>query len=253
MNIGTTYGGVAFRDVLHARWAFVFDMVGIDWSYAIVAPSWLAPGVPTFHMPTRHLYFRSEPGYDSRAIRAWKAFADAFDAQCEANADAEDEPEDEPLIDPYLSMADHPDSRLLICLGGIPDPTNFDQYGPVGGEDQWLLLSPNGGQDCPYYWTRCDTCGFVDAEFTGRAARLDCGHGEGDKDYNAASPVLLAAYAMARRTLPAKWGRKKCPSCTLPVAPNELIAPDERTWQHARCAFAAEAARRIADSASAHL
>lgn len=127
------------------------------------------------------------------ATRACQAISDAFDDLCENEVDdaSYDADFDVDLIDPQLSSLT-PDSRLLICINGIPNPQTFDEYGP---RDSWetnsmLLLKPTGGQDCPYYWTQCATCGYV-AEFTGRAARLSCGHGDGtDKDYRATVPAF---------------------------------------------------------------
>ncbi|MGF6889617.1 prepilin signal peptidase PulO-like enzyme (type II secretory pathway) [Nocardia sp. GAS34] len=105
------------------------------------------------------------------------------------------------------------------------------------------MSDPDGGQDCPYYWTQCASCGYVDAEFTGRAARLSCGHGIGDKDYGAGSPAILAAYGLARRAVAAQWPGAHCLSCDLSVERGDLIVSLDRNWQHARCVHTSMATR----------
>ena len=149
------------------------------------------------------------------------------------------------LIEPQLSIGDPSDSRLLICLNGIPDPDTFDEFGPREnwGDESMLSLTPTGGQDCPYYWTQCARCRYVDAEFTGRAARLACGHGVGDKDYRAGSPPILAAYTLARRAVPARWPGASCLTCDTSVERGDLIVSVDKKWQHARCAHTVLAAR----------
>jgi hypothetical protein len=157
------------------------------------------------------------------------------------------------LIDPHLSVVEPPGSALLVCLNGIPDPRAFDEKGPRASwnSESMLYLTPTGGQDCPYYWTQCSTCGYVDAEFTGRAARLSCGHGDGDKDYRAGSPAILSAYSLAGRAVSARWSGASCLGCGIQVQRGDLIVNVGRKWQHARCAYATVATRGYGPSTTA--
>jgi hypothetical protein len=69
----------------------------------------------------------------------------------------------------------------VYSAGGIPDPA---EMGPFGSRDPAYPGSMLTLEDACYQWTRCPTCGFVGAEYHGRADRLACGHGDRDRDMN---------------------------------------------------------------------
>lgn len=100
--------------------------------------------------------------------------------------------------------------------------------------------------DCCYQWTECPRCGRIGAEYFGRAERLGCGcladAYEHNKTYNAASPRLLDAYALARESglLDASTRKPLEGDYRGPVVRRAIVARHGDTAAQQRCRQACE-------------
>lgn len=229
----TEYAASRFRGVTHARWALVFDQLGIDWLYAVEAPDWLPHRdlAPTFYLPSRKTWFRVAAADE---LRVWH---DYFDEQEDLIEHTDD---DEAPVDVPENIGPVESEQYLVSFSGIPDPATMGPSGPSDYSEtgSMILLTSSGGTDEGYQWTRCGECGYVGAEFSGRAERLPCRCVSDDyKDYRSNDPGLLDAYRLARRSLRAKWHGAECGRCGQKVAHGALIISHRRTWMHAHCAI----------------
>jgi hypothetical protein len=162
-----------------------FDAVPVAWSYEPEGFE-LAGGqryLPDFWLPELRLWLEVKGARDDAEVDAWREFAAAADPDLELPAeDLDPDRPIRPLPDPWRG-------RALLAYGDIPDPRR-----PAAGDTESMLTLG----DFWYRWTRCLSCGQLGAEWEGRAERLPCPC-EIPETYNAEDPVLLRAYAAARR------------------------------------------------------
>jgi hypothetical protein len=256
-----SYAGVAFPGVLHARWALFFDSLGMTWRFRPAAFT-LGSGVryqPDFWLPVHQTWVQVEDDAadddddDDDDLRVWREFALAADrtghaAHLLAEFDSGDDEDladlDEDVLESVLNARSNRPLPLewqadnaVYSVGGIPDPAGMDPFGPRYPAHPGSMITL--GDSC-YQWARCPTCGFVGAEYCGRADRLACGHGDRrrDKDYRADDPPILAAFALARRATAARYGGG-CAGCEDPIERRALVVHGppvgRRHWYHAEC------------------
>lgn len=169
--IQTEYAGCLFRSRLEARWAVVFDVLGLKWRHEAEGfelsngqrylPDFLIDGLGWIEIkPTVELD-------DDK----WTVF-------CEDHGKQEG-------------------FRAYRFTGDIPDP-RFDDMPSDLTVDASIGGMLGGVNDSGYALCLCTRCGKVGIEFDGRGARV-CGHaGEGDKGYSADSARIKTAYIAAR-------------------------------------------------------
>lgn len=168
----TNYGGFTFRSRTEARWAVFFDELDIKWDYE--REGFEVDGrryLPDFWLPDLERWLEVKgvaPTEDEHHKAQWLAEATSFE--------------------------------VLLAYGEPRCPDgSYDRH-----DDSMWHYDLDGIWDSAWWWAECPDCGFVDATFNGRAARLRCrcivskSPGE-DKVYNWQSPRLTEAYAEARR------------------------------------------------------
>ncbi len=183
--IETVYRGCKFRSRLEARWAVFYDALRIKWDYE--PEGFVLPGggkyLPDFYLPDY----------------GW----------VEIKGEAPTQREKEKVY--YL--AEVTKKTCYIFFGGFPDPEELDEF---DFHESSLAVFPDVGDygggtgtDFPYVWCECKECGAIGIQFDGRSARNKHNHGCSiierrktnvypDKNYNAVSPRLLAAYNAGR-------------------------------------------------------
>lgn len=245
------FQGVQFPSLLHAQWALFFDDLFIPWRFRVRTFA-LRDGIeyePDFWLPTHQLWFQvGGETWDRADYEQWHEFAAAADGgvPCEAHERfergmpcARHDVDVAPLLPEDWQARD-----VLYSVGGIPLPQGAQD--PVSA-DVWHK-SMYTATDCCYKWTSCPSCGFVGAEFGGRADRLSCGHGDTSRDNNCRSddPRILAAYRLARQTTSARM-QGNCARCCEPMKLGDLIAAgraiSSRRWYHADCLLASRRER----------
>lgn len=165
----TVYRGNQFRSRLEARWAIVFDLIGVPWQYepeGFALPS--GNYLPDFWLPTIKNYFEVK-GVEPTERESALAFE--------------------------LSKATGHD--VMVAWGGLP--VNPDEYGweDHNYNSKWRDIWLNGGQDYDYTWCRCADCGKYGIQFEGRSPRI-CRHNTSDKHPRTADdPGLVHAYHVA--------------------------------------------------------
>ncbi len=172
----TNYNHLCFRSRIEARWAFVFDLLGVKYEYekeTVVLPS--GSYLPDFWLPVLKSWVEIkgiEPNDRERTLA--RQLADA--AQC----------------------------RVIIFFGEIPIGESTQESARVYWQD--------GADDSAYSICECPNCGFVGIEFNGRSDRLACKSDgcptyarNGDKTYTGNSDRIQTAYSMARRAR-FEWG-----------------------------------------------
>jgi hypothetical protein len=254
-----TYADTTFPSLPYARWALFFDDLNMPWRFRTVSFI-LGSGtsyLPDFWLPDIRTWFqiidqRADDWFDH--LQHWREFALAADVDGyiaetlpDTAAMSADELADLDLDEEDLDLAQCARVRrplppewetreALYCGGGIPDPRSMQEFGPVPNPSGSMRILGDSG----YQWTRCPSCGYVGAEFNGRADRLGCGHGdiERDKNYRANDPYLLGAYALARRATPARYDGV-CAGCENPFPRRALVLHGprvgRRNWYHATC------------------
>jgi hypothetical protein len=143
--IETRYKGCRFRSRLEARWAVFFDGLGVDWRYE--PQGFDLSGtyyLPDFWLPRQAAWFEVKGTLDG--------------------------PEDYFAMHKAHALATRSNRMVYVSIGDIPYPD------PSANRDidTTVACFPHGGEDFPYWWCECPTCGFVGLEFDGRAARLPC-------------------------------------------------------------------------------
>lgn len=253
------FQGTEFPTVLHAQWALLFDDLLISWRFRVesfaLRDGWTYE--PDFWLPTHQLWF--QVGGDSLNgddYRLWQRFAAAADA---TTCDERDRPpfeiDDEWHCKPAgQSLPDEWQARdVLYSVGGIPAPEQMTPSGPMDREHDSMYTA---NETC-YEWTACPSCGYVGAEFCGRADRLACGHGDPDRDknYRADDPRILAAYRLARQAIAARMPGR-CARCEGPIDPGDLVAAGRaignRRWYHADCLLFSRRERRRSAASDSH-
>ena len=168
--IQTEYAGCRFRSRLEARWAVVFDVLGLPWRYESEG----------FELSNGQRYL---PDFFIDGI-GWieiKPTADLDDGKwltfCEDSGK-------EDGFRAYRITGDIPDPRF----DGLPDNLTIDAS--IGG-------MYGGINDGNYAICRCASCGKIGIEFDGRSERI-CRHSEGDKGRTSDSAQLKTAYIAGR-------------------------------------------------------
>jgi hypothetical protein len=193
--IETRYAGCRFRSRLEARWAVLFNHLGIVWEYEPQGFE-LSPltaeqtaGVEQDHgdVPKdagKHLGYYL-PDFRLPQQNAW------FEVKGAEPPDTE-----WARLTRFDTLAE---GQLFVAVGSIPDPGTFEALGhPYDG-----AFDIYTADDVHYAWTRCRWCNFYDLTFDARSARTQCGchtahHAtapccNGDKCYNGDHPAIPAA------------------------------------------------------------
>jgi hypothetical protein len=194
--ISTRYHGYNFRSRLEARWAVVFETLGLNWRYE--AEGWQSPSgdrwLPDFLL-------------EIQGKKVW------VEIKPPGHGDEE--------VLGRMAEGMSGDEYIWAIAADIPDPKRLsEEWDPIwqghyGGslEGQfdmffrWRLEdgAEGVGQDNNYYLCICVDCSTVGIQFDRRSARIDCGcpkggpeFGIGDKNYTSSHPTILKAYAAAR-------------------------------------------------------
>jgi len=176
--IETQYGGDLFRSRIEARWAVFFDCLGLQWEYEKEGYE-LPDGtryLPDFWLPTvgKGAWFEVKGATPTREE----------ERKCE-----------------LLAQLTH--SRVYLTFGGIPRLDKWGQPPDNSMETFFSFLNSETSEwetfsDQPYWWCKCDYCGVLGIEYSGRAGRLcQCQPGQ-DKGYNFDCPQIVSAYEVAR-------------------------------------------------------
>jgi len=246
----TQHQGQSFPTLLHAQWALFFDDLLIPWTFRPTNCT-LSGGcefVPDFWLPRHELWFQvGGEEWDRGDFEQWQEFAAAADGTpCTAHinfvsgmaCDWHGRHTIPPLQEEWRAR------DTLYSVGTLPAPEGIGESGPL----RPVHDSIHNAHDEEYQWTSCPACGFVGAEFDGRADRLGCGHGDQqrDKNYRANDPRILAAYRLARQTTSARM-QSNCARCEVTLSPGDLIAAGRpvarRRWYHADCLLASRRER----------
>lgn len=183
--IQTRYGGHYFRSRLEARYAVLFDHLGIHWEYEPEGYSTPAgPYLPDFLLHLREPTFfevKPEIDYGNTDERWWQV--------C------------------------HSTGRPMIVAWGMPRPDRLEPPRSPMRDGSYHLVVSNGMPDEPFQFKRdaggdihyafcsCCICGAVGIEYDGRGARVcrscACTHGNRDKCYSYDDPKIVRAYVAA--------------------------------------------------------
>ncbi|MFD3352764.1 PDDEXK family nuclease [Streptomyces fradiae] len=199
----TEYAGHLFRSRLEARWAVLFDTLGVDWEYE----------PQSFELtPLPEAIADREPEVQHRKPQSTDAdhlgthlpdfWLPAQDAWFEVRS-TEPTEEDWSRLHRFAELTDR---RTFVAVGRLPNPETFEGHGHPQG--QGFEIYTYG--DLHYAWTQCRWCDFYDLTFDARSARTRCGCHKarypgfdapccnGDKCYRGDVPEILAAYSAAR-------------------------------------------------------
>ncbi len=179
--IETEYNGLKFRSRIEARWAYVFDLLGVKYEYE----------KETYELPAGAYL----PDFWLPQMERW----------VEIKGVAPNEREDK-LAYQLASKSEHP---VIIFWGEIPW-TDVDS-------DSGYIYYPEQGWDCLYCLCECPNCGMVGIQFTGRSDRLPCKtmncptySVNGDKGYTGDGQRIQTAYRLARQAR-FEWGETPRP------------------------------------------
>tara|TARA_R110000868_G_scaffold76341_2_gene219609 strand:- start:981 stop:1682 length:702 start_codon:yes stop_codon:yes gene_type:complete len=210
--IETRYAGCHFRSRLEARWAVVFDHLGVKWEYEPEGFQWEAQ---TIIRDTRTRFAHEGQLAGGKYLPDF--LLPDLDAWFEVKGPKPTE-EDYRLAGEFSWVQDR---THFLAWGQIPDPRNMDAYGysgdtgPGGGGSRNIEV--DGGSDFDYALCVCPWCDEVGFQYEGRGARIhgykhhgltteqawEAVRGRGfwridDKCYTANDPKILAAYTAAR-------------------------------------------------------
>jgi hypothetical protein len=205
--------GPRYRSRLEARWAVFFDRLGIPYEYEkegydfsrLLDPrfGWTESGAPSEEAENLYEYWRESMGKSSPRYLP-DFWLPRHNWWIEIKAD-------EPTL-PELALAQmlafETDCDVYIFYGDVRGPGKWD----VGGTPAYKIWPGGGGEDSPYMWCECPTCGQLGIEFDARSDRLGCKESSDravagcprtganrDKGYNGTSDRLMDAYAAARQ------------------------------------------------------
>ncbi len=173
--LDTRYKGYLFRSRLEARWAVVYDALGLDWIYEMEGFD-LGDGLsylPDFFFPDLKIWIEIK-GENPTLVEIDKA-------------------------DRLATLTGQP---VYIFFGNIPYPIP-DAYRPgsftlKSDNRSALILYGHGAWDDNHHWCECPVCGKVGIEFQGFGNRI-CGEKcQAPRYYYDATPRFLAAYQKAR-------------------------------------------------------
>lgn len=179
------YGGCQFESVEQARWAVVFDNLGLEWSYH--PTTYLMDEgimyVPDFFLPEVKTSF---------ALREESYEKGLFISEIESGW-----PENDTMFSRNTEIP-------LWLVGVFPDGTAGNaSFDFIDNNAYWI--SSKGGADGRYLFCICTYCNQVGVEFEGRSDRIPCGCDKpGDKGYNATDPRIMASFRNAQRMTFAK-------------------------------------------------
>ena len=176
--IETTCLGHRFRSRLEARWAIVFECLGIAWNYEREA--FRLPGgtgyLPDFYLPEMRLWVEVKPsgGDASKLARFAKALVGT--------------------------------GERATVLREIPGESFGVGYWDEGGEPGaacWVgqVGEPAVLRDEPYLFCVCERCGGVGFTYQGRPRRIGCCAIEGNDKAGRGGrdEIVMAAFAVARK------------------------------------------------------
>jgi hypothetical protein len=173
--IEVKYNGLTFRSKTEAKWALFMDIIGCKYIYEPEGYD-LGDGVfycPDFYLPDIETFLEIKPitgGFPS----------------------------------PTMELAAQSKKRVITFFGE-PSIYNYPDGGTchqVGIMSHWQYLEggwshdKDCGEDYPYAFCICPSCGFVDIEWRGRGRRIRCGCEKNDRrsawDYSRNSLIIYA-------------------------------------------------------------
>ena len=171
--IETRYNGYRFRSRLEARWAIVFDVLGIRYEYEPEGFELEAgPYLPDFRLPDLKCWVEvkgPEPTKEEEAKASQLAVLTGW---------------------PVHMVCDFPCKELSDLYDGT--------Y-----REPWTFVSC-GGADNNYLLCECPTCGRIEFQFDGRSDRLACKEDKGcpvkgdGRGYNHYAERIQRAYRQAK-------------------------------------------------------
>lgn len=198
--IETRYASCRFRSRLEARWAVVFDTLGISWQYE--PEGFHLPPLDREH-PARHHWSDGRsggveprpgvPGPDDDA--GW--YLPDFHLDGIGWFEVKGRPPDpvqSARLDRFSLLADE---RLHVAVGSIPNPSTLTRHGhavPWNQDDFDIDIR------CDHHYALCvcHECSKVGLEFDARGARI-CRHDADDKAYSGDHPTIIDAYSAGRQ------------------------------------------------------
>lgn len=165
--IETRYKGYRFRSRLEARWALVYDTLGVPWQYE---PQGFELSRNVFYLPDFWLP-------DQRCYVEIKATRPTEEEQLKARLLAE--------------RTGHP---VIIHFGQVPypNPSDIDSDGDSGHR-----FDPFGNVRDFFWWSECPQCDALGIQYRGQTALL-CSCAPSGPRENYDSPRLIAAYRAGR-------------------------------------------------------
>lgn len=167
----TEYAGFTFRSRTEARHAVFFDQLDIKWDYE-----------------REGFEFNGErylPDFWLADLGKWLEVKGTVPTRQEQQK--------------AQWLADGTSHPVLLSFGEPSLPNES------WNESMWILGPDDDGAlwDCGYWWCECTYCGFIDAQYMGRAARLRCRcvvsrYPDEDKAYNFDSARIVDALRAAR-------------------------------------------------------
>lgn len=170
----THYAGYTFRSRTEARWAVFLSTLDVAWDYEPTGFEFNGERyLPDFWLP------RQERWLEVKGVRPTPEERE----KCQWLADGTGQP--------------------VLVVWGEPRPPDVLRDLPAAEADQALIFTADW-DDYAYWWCVCPYCGYLDAEFEGRSARLRCRcvairHGDDhDRSCTWDHHPLPDAYAAAR-------------------------------------------------------
>jgi hypothetical protein len=203
--ISTRYHGYNFRSRLEARWAVVFETLGLDWRYEV--EGWRSPSgdmwLPDFLLEIQGKKVWVEikpPGHDGDKPR-WKR-------NLMIRRMVKGMSEDEQI---WAIAADIPDPIRLREGWGLYDgqtiywATLEGEFDMFYGEGNNVYHGPDRMRDW-HYLCICTDCSTIGIHYSGSSERIECGCSKdsggnvspGGFIYTSSHPTILNAYAAAR-------------------------------------------------------
>ena len=203
--ISTRFHGYNFRSRLEARWAVVFETLGLDWQYE---PEGFQAPTGERWLPDFRLNFQG--------TQTWVEIKPPRKVEISAGSWEYTFPAAEMNLLSRMAAGMPREDKIWGIASNIPDPVELKKT-PYIYDGSTIII--DCGQDeaeeqgCDYdHWLCvCPSCREVGLEYNGRSARIKCGcsskrkaaagfhnASHDDKNYTADHPDLLAAYAAAR-------------------------------------------------------
>lgn len=168
-SIPTRYNNRWFRSRLEARWAVMFDSIGVEYDYELDGK--ILGGVTylcDFWIPRLKAWVEIKPG-KPHADEISKANRLSLGSRCKVY-----------VFDGAIRVSQS-------AIYRVPEATSV-----------WPIGPDFCGEDEGYSWCQCHQCGEFGIEFQGRSDRLSCACRKmGDRGHSTLSVALAMAYRQA--------------------------------------------------------